>query len=230
MHAENLLFIKDKNNKKLFYSFTPATVVSNFVPLVVILDEAIKDKIPTFEYKMWNILIPLQLEDTKKDPYWLGRDGDFWIKNLLQKLIYQIAEEYECEDHIYLYGHDMSGYSAILHGILCNANAIYVQNSHIRLEITNRKLKQFSHTHINTTGVKENDLTHFLNPIDHFPLFYLCNNNPIYEKSETAYFIDACKRNNIKFKVNFCPKVENDKTQVLKKVLDFFEKVASGTK
>jgi len=149
MGHEEFLTIEDKNKRKLFYRFTPAALVSNFVPLIVILDE----NATYFEHKMWNVLTPL-------DPF--GPEN----KDLLEELIHKIAEEYECEDHIYLYGNGMGGYEAILHGILCGANAVYADAPRIRL----------SQTSDNDTLTKENDLTRFLNATDTFPVFYLCKN------------------------------------------------------
>lgn len=217
MCDKDLLYIEDENKRKLFYRFTPAALVSNFVPLIVILDE----KATHFEHKMWNVLTPLDYfgyED--KASYWLGEKGDFFVKDLLQELIQKIAEEYECEDHIYLYGNSIGGYGAILHGILCRANAVYAHAPHIRLHETNT-----SDIH-----AKENDLTNFLNATDPFPIFYLCDDgsadkNPL--ENETAYFVATCKKYDIKVHLDFCPKSEEDGTQVLKEVLDFFERVAS---
>lgn len=224
MHYENLLYIEDEKKRKLFYRFTPAALVSNFVPLVVILDE----KAENFEHKMWNVLTPLgYFEDENKAYCWLGEKGDFFVKDLLQKLIQQIAEEYECEEHIYLYGSGMDGYGAILHGILCRANAVYAHAPHIRLQETddtNPEMKRFYNAIFANTVSKENDLTHFLNATDPFPVFYLCDDGAA---DETAYFAEACKKHDIKVHLDFCPKSEEDGTQIIKEVLDFFERVAS---
>ncbi|UPT78190.1 hypothetical protein MN086_03360 [Sulfurovum sp. XGS-02] len=198
MGNEEILTIEDDKNQKLFYRFTPAALISNFVPLIVILDE----KATHFEHKMWNVLTPLDH---------FGSEN----KALLQKLIEQIAEEYECEDHIYLYGSGMGGYDALLQGILCRANAVYADAPRIRLEETKGT----------NTPAKENDLTNFLNGTDAFPVFYLCKNENVLE-DETAYFADACKEYDINVHLDFCPKSE-DETQIIKEVLGFFEKMAS---
>jgi hypothetical protein len=198
MGNEDLLTIEDEHKRKLFYRFTPASLVSNFVPLIVILDE----NATHFEHKMWNILTPLDH---------FGSEN----KDLLQELIEQIAEEYECEDHIYFYGSGMGGYGAILHGILCGANAVYADRPCIRLQKTSD----------GDTSIKENDLTHFLNATDPFPVFYLCENENDPE-DETGYFAEACKQHDIKVHLDFCPKSE-DETQVIKEVLGFFERMAS---
>ncbi len=198
MGHEALLTIEDENHQKLFYRFTPAALVSNFVPLIVILDE----EATHFEHKMWNVLTPV-------DPF--GSEN----KDLLQSLIQKFAEEYECEDHIYLYGSGMGGYGAILHGILCGANAVYADAPRIRVQQTSD----------GDRTTKENDLTHFLNDTDSFPVFYLCENENALE-DETVYFADACKKYGINVHLDFCPKSE-DEIQVIKEVLGFFERMAS---
>jgi hypothetical protein len=213
MDAKDILYIEDSNNRKLFYRFTPAAVVSNFVPLVVILHGKEKTDALHFEYKMWNVLTPIDnFGYDNRGSYWLGEKGDFFVKDLLQELIKQISEEYECEDDIYLYGNSIGGYGAILHGILCKANAVYTHTPRIRLLDT----EEFDS--------KENDLSNFLNSTDSFPIFYLCDNTDFSLKDETTYFVDACKQHNIKVKLDFCPKSQDDEDQVLKKVLDMFER------
>ena len=198
MCDKDLLYIEDAQNRKLYYRFTPAAVASNFIPLVIILEDEGKADTSDFEYKMWNILRPLDS---------FGYEN----KELLQKLIKQIIEEYECEDHIYLYGSSAGGYGAILHGILCKANAVYAHTPTIRLLETNSP---------------ENDLTNFLNPTGSFPIFYLCDNesNP---EDDTAYFADACKKNGIKVHLDFCPKSGEDEEHRIKEVLNFFERMVS---
>lgn len=234
MFNEDLLYIEDDHKRKLFYRFIPAAIVSNFVPLVVILDEEGSSEAKHFEHKMWNVLTPLDNFGYKnRGSCWLGEKGDFFVKDLLQKLIHEIAEAYECEDHIYLYGNSMGGYGAILHGILCKANAVYAHAPHIRLQETNgtdTEMKRFYDTIFSKTVSKENDLTHFLNATDTFPIFYLCDNRHTDKSTlndETAYFTDACKKHEIKVHRDFCPKWKDDEVQVLKEVLDFFERVAS---
>lgn len=198
MANEDLLYIEDAQNRKLYYRFTPAAVVSNFVPLVVILHGEEKPEVLHFEYKMWNVLTPID-------------DFRYENKDLLQELIKQIAEEHECEEHIYLYGSSTGSYGAILLGILCNANAVFVHTPRIRLLNTNSE---------------QSDLTNLLNPTDSFPIFYLCDNESSPE-DDTAHFANACKKNGIKVDLDFCPKSEENEKHRLKEVLNFFERVAS---
>ncbi|HIP53935.1 MAG TPA: hypothetical protein EYH11_00485 [Sulfurimonas autotrophica] len=90
MKKNELLYIEDANKQKLFYYFTPAAFMSNFVPLAVVFtnDDA---QALNFEYKMWNILTPV----------YDFNNQDANSKLLLQNLIKQIAQEHECEEHIY---------------------------------------------------------------------------------------------------------------------------------
>lgn len=234
MTNKDLLYIEDANKRKLFYRFTPASIASNFVPLIVILSEEGKAEATHFEHKMWNVLTPLDnFGYENRGSCWLGEKGDFFVKDLLQKLILEIAEEYECEDHIYLYGSSMGGYGAILHGILCKANAVYAHAPHIRLQETHdadTEQKNFYDSIFAKTDSKENDLTHFLNPTDPFPIFYLCDDGTADQtgpEDETAYFVDACKKNGVKFDLEHCVKSRNDGNQTVKEVLNFFERMAS---
>lgn len=231
MNNEDLLYIEDTNKRKLFYRFTPSLISSNFVPLIVILDGEESTKSLHFEYKMWNVLTPLDnFGYENKGSCWLGEKGDFFVKDLLQELISQISQDYECEDHVYLYGSSQGGYGAILHGILCKANAVYAQAPQIRLLDTKQsdtQAKQFYTSIFSETISTENDLSNFLNARDSFPIFYLCDTVESAESTledETAYFVDACKKYKIKFHLDSCPKSEDDENHNLKKVLDMFER------
>ena len=218
---ENLDYIEDNNNRKLYYRFTPAAIGSNFVPLIVILDDEENAEKRNFEYKMWNVLTPID-NVGHEGSAWLGEKGDFFVKDLLQKLISQIADEHECEEHIYLYGSGMGGYGAILHGMLCKANAIYAHLPQIRLHDTE------------LLDAKEKDLSNFLNTEDSFPIFYLCDDLASVKnlknhnlKEDTAYFVEACKKHDIRVHLNFCASPENDENRTIKNVLDTFERMIS---
>ncbi len=230
MGNEDLLYIEDGHNRKLFYRFTPAAVVSNFVPLVVILHGEEKMDALHFEYKMWNVLTPLDNFGVEnRGSCWLGENGDFFVKDLLQKLIQQISEEYECEDDIYLYGSSIGGYGAILHGILSKANAVFVQTPRMKLLDTNETDSVKKHFYTSIFGKivsKENDLNNFLNAIDSFPVFYLCDDDNRL-KDETTYFVDQCKKHAIEVRLDFCQTVGESPNHILKKVLDMFERMTS---
>lgn len=180
-----------KYDEKLLYNFTPAAFISNFAPLIVILHSEEELELMNFEYKMWNI-ITVQESVANNN------------QELLQNLIKQTAEEYECEEHIYFYGSGISGHGAVLQGVLCKANAVYAYNPRIKF--------------------LENDLTSLLNPVDAFPIFYLCNSQ---NSPEVNGFVEVCKKYEIKLNLEHCPKLEDDAMKNLKEVLDFFERMVS---
>ncbi len=237
MPKEDLYYIEDAQKRKLFYRFTPAAFISNFVPLLVVLHDERGLSAPHFEYKMWNVLTPIDdFGYENRGACWLGEQGDFFLKDLLQVLIGKIAEAYECEDHIYLYGSGMGGYGAILHGILCKANAVYAHSPRIRLPQTKgtaTEMNRFYEAVFSESVFKEHDLSDFLNAVDGFPVFYLCEDSGSVQSSdelvfedETAYFTDACKKNGIECHLERCMKSGDDEEEVLKKVLDRLERVA----
>lgn len=180
-----------KYDKNFLYNFTPAAFMSNFTPLVVILHAQEEVELTHFEYKMWNILT---VEES------VAKNN----QELLQELIKQISEEYECEEHIYFYGSGINGYGAILQSILCKANAVYAYNP--------------------KTKLGESDLTTLLNPVDLFPTFYLCNPQ---NSCEINNFVNMCKKHKIKFNLEHCPNSEYDEMKNIKKVLDYFERMVS---
>lgn len=199
--TQELLYIEDDKGRKLHYHFTPAAFASNFVPLVVILPDKNRADALHFEYKMWNVLTPIDTySEDAKHTCWLGEKDDHFTKELLQELIEQKADELECEDDIYMYGSSMGGYGAILHGVLCKANAVFAHKPY-----------------------KVQDLNKLLNATDSFPIFYLCNNES--KNSEIHSFANECNRHNIKAHLDFCPESGNDEKHRLKKVLNMFEHV-----
>lgn len=216
MPNEDLSYIEDDNGQKLFYRFTPASMASNFVPLVVILGNEESAQAKKFEYKMWNILRPIEdFGPENRGSHWLGEKGDLFRKDLLQTLIYQIAEEHDCEDHIYLYGSGRGAYGAVVHGILCKANAVYAHSPGISLP-----------------GVIDIDLSSFSKAEDSFPVFYLCDDTGSVENRDDQSheddrddFAEVCKKYNIKFHLDLCPEPEAGEEYALKKVLDMFERV-----
>ena len=216
MNEDKLLYIEDANKRKLFYRFSPASFISNFTPLIVILDDEKEGNAPHFEYKMWNVLTPIDnFGFENKGSCWLGEKGDFFVKDLLQALINEIAEEYDCEDDIYLYGKNTGGYGAILHGILCQANAVYAYNAPIKL--LEERPQEFYDAILTKKTYKENNLSHFLNPKDTFPIFYLCDS-----ENKISSFVTLCQKYGIKVNLDFFIDYKDDEER-LKKVLDMFE-------
>jgi len=120
------LYIENENGQKLFYHFNPSVLISNFVPLIVILDNESASILKDFEYKMWNVLVIHNSFANKNTS----------LTKLLSKIILSFAEEYECEEHIYLYANVENEKEAHAQSTLVNANSIHIANSKSDLTTT----------------------------------------------------------------------------------------------
>jgi hypothetical protein len=205
MNDNAILFIEDERKRKLHYRFSPSAFISNFNPLLVILDDIGGIDAIHFEYKMWNVLTPLDCY-TDKDINidYMGHKGD-----MLQELIDHIAKKYECEDHIYLIGSGWGAYGVILHGLMCKANAIYAP------------IPQIKEPHMQTfRSIFKEKLSDKRSPI-----MYLCPSGT--EDDTVNYFFRLCTEHGIKADLNFCPEAIGYKEETLKEVLHFFERMIS---
>ena len=119
-------FIEDEAGNRLFYAFSPAEMISNFVPLVVLLHE--KKQRVHFSHKMWNVLTPLDF------------DGSSAHEALLQELVEALMLEYDCDEHLYFYGKGKGAFDAVLQGSLSGANAVYA----LGLETTQEQSARFT--------------------------------------------------------------------------------------
>jgi hypothetical protein len=191
-----------------------------------------------FQYEGWNVLSPYDnFGYEHKGSWWLGEDGDFFLRDLLQKLIQEVSQKYNSEDKIYFYGSSMGGYGAILHGILSNARAVYSNvpqiqfyNSRYFLFFENQMKSIFGETH---KLRKEDNLLNYLNKVDTFPIFFLCENMiedskhlKDYLKEHTLMFANRCYDYQIKLHLELLPYSGHTKNYGLKEVLNKFEKFA----
>ena len=236
-NTKDLLYIDD-GKRKLFYRFTPSKTNPMGAPLFIILHGHGARAATRFQKEDWNVLAPIDHFGYEgKGCWWLGEDGDFFVKDLLQKLIKEISQKYQCEDNIYFYGSSMGGYGAILHGILSQARAVYANVPQIRLLDTiysNRMMKRYFSTIYSDNITIENDLVNFLDyreKKDMLPVFYLCENSisrkggyENYLQEHTDYFVEKCKKFNIKLHLELLPKSGHDKNYGLGEVLEKFER------
>lgn len=96
------------------YKFTPAFFISNFVPLVIILDDGCNDEPIHFEYKMWNVLTLVV------NSY----DENTFLAHI--NTIKEIVQEYECENHVYIYANATKAYEALKYTFVCQAGTVYL--------------------------------------------------------------------------------------------------------
>lgn len=74
------------------HNYIPAAFISNFTPLMVILQSDSPNAMPHFEYKMWNLLF-VAFNDMPKA-------ADF---KRLEDLIEHYKEESECNKYLYIF-------------------------------------------------------------------------------------------------------------------------------
>jgi len=74
------------------HNYIPAAFISNFTPLMVIVQRDSPNAVPHFEYKMWNLLF-VAFGDTLKA-------GDALR---LEELIAHYKEESECNNYLYIF-------------------------------------------------------------------------------------------------------------------------------
>jgi len=236
-NTEDLLYIDD-GKRKLFYRFTPSKTNPVGAPLFIILHGHGTRAATRFQKEGWNVLAPIDHFGYEgKGCWWLGEDGDFFVKDLLQKLIKEISTQYQCENNIYFYGSSMGGYGAILHGMLCQARAVYANVPQIKLlesTYSERSMKRFFSFIFSEDVPVENNLVNFLVTVENktdFPVFYLCENgvsgknaHKNYLLEHTEYFVDKCKEKNIKYHLEILPKSGHNKNYGLGEVLEKFER------
>lgn len=116
-------FIEDHNKSKLYYHFSPATLLSNFIPLIVILDDKKEDEAIHFEFEMWNVLTIINTPTPYERVNWYNLESE---DTLIKDLIETIAEEFECEEHIYFYINSIHTAKAMDQSIQAEANAIFL--------------------------------------------------------------------------------------------------------
>lgn len=116
MANTELLSIEAVTGEKLEYYFTPAAFISNFAPLIVILEESIQKDTLHFEYKMWNVLTPTSNSCKSLKCY----------IELLCQIIKELSEEYGCEEHIYIYADGAKVSSGMLLALHIKAHTLFL--------------------------------------------------------------------------------------------------------
>lgn len=142
----------------------------------------------------WIVVCPLDMYGTENQgSWWLGEKGNFFTLRLLQDLISYIKKEYNLEE-IYFWGSSMGGYGAILHGTICNADAVYAHMPQVKLEGTDytdgSNKKYYSPLFDNRECIYK-DLTEFMRTVDsvNTPVLFLSQNVFDYPNYVRQHFI-----------------------------------------
>ena len=234
---QDLESISDDSGHTLFYRLNLQENPKD-LPLLVVLHDH-ESTATKFIYDGWNVLAPLDnFGYLGKGSWWLGENGNFFLRDLLQKLIKEVSIKYNCENNIYFYGSSMGGYGAILHGILSNARAVYANVPQIKF-FNSTYFKLNLTKNANTIFNKNEDLpieNNLLDVLDKYksrklPIFFLCENmiqdSRVYNnylQEHTMAFANKCIENKIKIHLELLPQSGHTKNYGLKEVLKKFEK------
>ncbi len=208
-------YITDSKNRKMYYQFTPAKEPSNAPLLVILHGHTFNAKPSKYKNEDWNILCPIDnFGVNNAGSWWLGEKGDFFVKDLLQTLIFKIRNDINSNKGLFFWGSSMGGYGALLHGMMLNAKAIYANIPQIKLlgsSYSEKNMKKFFEPIFGTDENSIfNDVTNFLdilNPQDN-PLFFLVQSRFDYKnylEEQGLYFLQKCKDNNINISFEIVP-------------------------
>ena len=215
---DELSFIVDVYGRKMHYRYTPALNESES-PILVILHGHTHAVTPSkFKDPNWNIIAPIDnFGVNSSGSWWLGENGDFFVKDLLHDLIHLIQKTSQSSKGLYFWGSSMGGFGALLHGALLGAAAVYANIPQIKLLNTtysNKGMNKFFE-HIfkkNTSGEDElyNDVTNFLNSTapSKNPLFFIAQARFDYEnylEDHSLYFFNKCLENDINIHYEIFP-------------------------
>jgi hypothetical protein len=235
-----LNYIADETGRKLTYRLNLCEQPYG-KPLLVIL-HGHNANMTKFSYENWNVLSPHDCFGYNNEgSWWLGENGDFFVKDLLQILIKEIASKYQSQNNIYFYGSSMGGYGAILHGILSNAKAVYANVPQIHL-IGSNYFKFYLTKNINNAFGKNNPDNYIennlINMIEKYykkinTVFFLCENmlntNNIaydnYLQEHTLSFATKCINLQQPIHLELLPQSGHTKNYGLKEVIQKFERI-----
>ncbi len=203
--VNDLNVIQDENNNKLYYSFKKAKNLTSNTKTVFILHGQGKNnqKISKFYDENWNIVCPLDLFGYDGAGSWfLGEHNDFFVKELMLKLIEHIKKETKSE-RIYFWGSSMGGYAAILFALLSNAEAAYANVPQIKLK---------NNKYINNNILMKNCINH-ISSDEHYPYWFdlvsLLENTPKYKHpvffiTQTRFHTDNYLNEHIYYFIKKC--------------------------
>ena len=207
-------------------------------PLLVVL-HGHGGKPTNMSHAEWNVLAPFDNNGFDgKGCWWLGKNRDFFIQNLLQKLIKNVSEKYRCQNDIFFYGSSMGGYGAILHGILANARAVYANVPQIRFSGTEYFKENYRiYDYIFGKGQSDNlpkqdDLVNYINSKEKLPTFFVCESSvdlesamfSKYLEQHALYFMQCCYKNNLGMHFELVPQKGHDKIYGLNEVIGKFNR------
>jgi hypothetical protein len=134
----------------------------------------------------WNILAPLDRYGAKgQGSWWLGEGGDFFVADLLHRLVKQVRRDIGRDAGLYFMGSSMGGYGALLHGLLLGARAVFTSQAQTRLSGTAYTDAMPAIAAVGATGPTA-DLRRYVRGKKKLPLFLLDFNR--YDHADVHYY------------------------------------------
>jgi hypothetical protein len=212
---ENLEFIENSQQIKLYYRFTPADIPDKS-PILIILHGHGAKKASKFRDPKWNVLAPI--DNYGKDSlgsWWLGENGNNFVLELLHSLIRKIETETQSSEGLYFWGSSMGRFGALLHGMLLNAKAVYANIPQVKLLGTTYSeagMKKYFEPIFDKSDSEKfyNDVTNILNVNNatQNPLFFIAQSEFDYKnymEEHALYFANTCKKYNINVDLEIFP-------------------------
>ncbi|AEI35701.1 alpha/beta hydrolase family protein [Francisella salina] len=203
-------YIEDEQGRRMSYKFTPAKDPQNSPLLVILHGHTFNARPSKFRDENWNVLCPIDnFGVDNAGSWWLGENGDYFVKDLLHGLIKDIQKQIGTVKGLYFWGSSMGGYGAILHGCILGATAVYANIPQIKLLGSTYDKKQMNKFFAPIFGYDTesvyNDVTNFIKDKDN-PLFFLVQSRfdyPNYLEEQGLYFLEKCreKKVNISFEI-----------------------------
>ncbi|OSI09331.1 hypothetical protein BWD07_11685, partial [Neisseria canis] len=209
-------FVQDNYGRKLHYALRLAEKPHEARTVFILHGQGFSSVPSSFCHSDWNVVCPLDNFGFNNGGTWfLGENGDFFVKDLMLKLIEQIKKETQ-SDRLYFWGSSMGGYGAILFGLLCGAEAVFANVPQIRLKNTeytdnNHLIKNCLDVVLNQDFPYWTDLTCLLASVDKrkYPTFFITQTrfHPFnYLKEHIYYFINKCDELDVNYFLEIVPK------------------------
>lgn len=208
-------FIQDAKGRKLYYVLRLAKNPESARTLFILHGHQHNAKASGFTDENWNVVCPIDNFGYEQcGAWWLGEDNDFFVKELMLKLIY-LVQEVTGSNRLYFWGSSMGGYGAILYGLLTGAEAVFAHIPQIKLrntKYTDGLPRKFFEKVINDNDFPHwTDLTSLLSitPKSKHPLFFITQTRFDYNRyleDHTFSFIDTCQKLGSNYFLEIVPK------------------------
>lgn len=246
LDQSGLDYITDDQERRMYYRYKPAEDEKHKPLLVILHGHTYNSKPSMYENGKINILAPIDNYGVGNcGSWWLGENGDFFVKDLLQKLIR--LKLCETNGSLFMWGSSMGGFGVLHHGISLGAKAVYANIPQVRLlgsTYSNKGMKKFFEP-IFGERVREdfNDIGLYIDETmknkggSAIPLFFIAQSRFDYEnylEEQSLYLFNKCLENGLNIHYEVFPKKGHSLMMPLNesvdKMLGYFDEVETTVK